>query len=341
MARGGRLPSRQDGSLRAARRAVPQLGDGERRSRGRAAPAASRPSPGAITCFLAPNCPWAHRTQIFRRLKRLEDVISISLAHLPRKRSWLRARRASSAIRLGVFELHLSAYISRRVPNFTGRVTVPTLWDKKNGTIVNNELSQIIRMLNCASTPGASLGRLSIPPICGPRSTRSTSGSTRRSTTAFTGAASQSRSTPMRRRSAAVRDAGLARGLLRAALPLRRAHHRSRLASVHHARALRPAYYYGNFKCNRQLHLRISQSVELSARALSVAGASPRVTDIDIKRDYYAIRGTLNPTGIVPSGRKLRCDAGSGMSAILVDSYVLPKNGLPLTPIHRHSRPTQ
>ena len=44
--------------------------------------------PGRYHLFLAPNCPWAHRTQLYRRLKGLEDVISITLADLPRKRSW-------------------------------------------------------------------------------------------------------------------------------------------------------------------------------------------------------------------------------------------------------------
>ena len=48
--------------------------------------------PGRYHLFLAPNCPWAHRTQIFCRLKGLEDVISISLADLPRKRSWAYSR---------------------------------------------------------------------------------------------------------------------------------------------------------------------------------------------------------------------------------------------------------
>jgi len=48
--------------------------------------------PGRYHLFLAPNCPWAHRTQIFCRLKRLEEVISISLSDLPRKHSWAYSR---------------------------------------------------------------------------------------------------------------------------------------------------------------------------------------------------------------------------------------------------------
>ena len=107
-----------------------------------------RAEPGRYHLFLAPTCPWAHRTQIYRRLKRLETVISVSLSDLPRKRDWAYSQGIGRDLEPidGVFELH-QAYISA-CPNYNGRVTVPTLWDKKEWTIVNNESSQIIRMLN-------------------------------------------------------------------------------------------------------------------------------------------------------------------------------------------------
>ncbi len=104
--------------------------------------------PGRYHLFLAPNCPWAHRTQIYRRLKGLDDVISITLANRPRKRSWAYTQGIGRDLEPvdGVFELH-QAYISAD-SKYTGRVTVPTLWDKQTWTIVNNESSEIIRMLN-------------------------------------------------------------------------------------------------------------------------------------------------------------------------------------------------
>lgn len=104
--------------------------------------------PGRYHLFLAPNCPWAHRTQIVRRLKGLDDIISITLADLPRTRSWAYSTGIGRDLEAvdGVFELH-QAYISAD-PAYSGRVTVPTLWDKQNWTIVNNESSEIIRMLN-------------------------------------------------------------------------------------------------------------------------------------------------------------------------------------------------
>src|ERR1700722_6257962 len=79
--------------------------------------------PGRYHLFLAPNCAWAPRTQIFRRLKRLGGVISASLSDLPGTRSGASPRGIGRDLEPvdGVFELH-QAYISA-VPNYTGRVT--------------------------------------------------------------------------------------------------------------------------------------------------------------------------------------------------------------------------
>ena len=104
--------------------------------------------PGRYHLFLAPSCPWAHRTQIIRRLKGLENVISATLSDRPRVRSWAYTRGIDDIQpgESGVLELH-EIYI-KADPNYTGRVTVPTLWDRQKETIVNNESSEIIRMLN-------------------------------------------------------------------------------------------------------------------------------------------------------------------------------------------------
>lgn len=107
-----------------------------------------RAAPGRYHLFLAPSCPWAHRTQIVRRLKGLEDVISVTLSDRPRKRSWAYSRGIDELQpgENGVLELH-DVYIAAD-PACTGRVTVPTLWDRQEKTIVNNESSEIVRMLN-------------------------------------------------------------------------------------------------------------------------------------------------------------------------------------------------
>ena len=103
---------------------------------------------GRYHLFLAPNCPWAHRTQIVRRIKGLEKVITVSLSDIPRKKSWAYSKGIGKGLDPidGVFELHQAYQVAN--PTYTGRVTVPTLWDKKLWTIVNNESAEIIRMLN-------------------------------------------------------------------------------------------------------------------------------------------------------------------------------------------------
>jgi putative glutathione S-transferase len=106
---------------------------------------------GRYHLYVSLACPWAHRTLIFRSLKHLEDVVSVSNAEpLYGKTGWeFGAARAGTADtangKATLAEIYLLAD-----PHYTGRVSVPTLWDKKRRTIVNNESSEIIRMLNSA-----------------------------------------------------------------------------------------------------------------------------------------------------------------------------------------------
>ena len=103
--------------------------------------------PGRYHLFVAPSCPWAHRTLIVRRFKHLEDVISVSSAEGPRTEGWSYSSGIDSLQpRNGLLWLH--EVYSAAFPGYTGRVTVPTLWDRKRRTIVNNESSEILRMLN-------------------------------------------------------------------------------------------------------------------------------------------------------------------------------------------------
>ncbi|HXX50052.1 MAG TPA: glutathione S-transferase family protein [Xanthobacteraceae bacterium] len=106
---------------------------------------------GRYHLYISLACPWAHRTLIFRTLKKLDDVITISLAEpLYGKTGW-EFRTARGGTLDGVngkatlAEIYLIAD-----PHYTGRVSVPVLWDKKRRTIVNNESSEIIRMFNSA-----------------------------------------------------------------------------------------------------------------------------------------------------------------------------------------------
>jgi len=107
--------------------------------------------PGRYHLYVSYACPWAHRTLIFRALKGLEDVISVSVVHpLMPEESWVFAEYPG-ATKDHVNQAHF-LYENYRLadPQFNGLVTVPVLWDKKKRIIVNNESSEIIRMLNTA-----------------------------------------------------------------------------------------------------------------------------------------------------------------------------------------------
>src|SRR6266446_9050825 len=102
---------------------------------------------GRYYLVTAPSCPWAHRTVLMRKLKGLEDTILILQSDLPKGQGWAYSRGFDGLGPVdGVFHLH-QVYGAAR-PDFTGRATVPVLCDRETRTIVNNESSEIIRMLN-------------------------------------------------------------------------------------------------------------------------------------------------------------------------------------------------
>ena len=106
--------------------------------------------PGRYHLFVSFNCPWAHRAIILRKLKKLEDVVSMSLADRPKTEGWSYSRGVDDLQPSadGIFRLH-QVYKAADA-DYTGKVTVPTLWDRERRTVVNNESSEIIRMLNSA-----------------------------------------------------------------------------------------------------------------------------------------------------------------------------------------------
>ncbi|MEM7016878.1 MAG: glutathione S-transferase C-terminal domain-containing protein, partial [Pseudomonadota bacterium] len=104
-----------------------------------------------ITCdlFVNAGCPWAYRTVLYRSLKGLKDVISISYTQpAAGKEGWTFGNMPEPL--LGARHIH-DVYTAAD-KDFTGRCTVPVLWDKQAETIVNNESADIIRMLNNAFT---------------------------------------------------------------------------------------------------------------------------------------------------------------------------------------------
>ena len=105
---------------------------------------------GRYHLYVSYACPWAHRAILYRALKGLEDVVPMSVAHPSwgGPDGWTFGDTPMSTIdHAGGFYFLYQAYQAAK-PNFTGKVTVPALWDKERKTIVNNESGEIIRMLN-------------------------------------------------------------------------------------------------------------------------------------------------------------------------------------------------
>ncbi len=107
---------------------------------------------GRYHLYVSYACPWAHRALIFRALKDLTDHISVSVVHPDMMEDgWTFATDFGGATGDTLFGSNFLRDIYIKAdPNFTGRVTVPVLWDKAQSTIVSNESAEIIRMFNSA-----------------------------------------------------------------------------------------------------------------------------------------------------------------------------------------------
>ncbi|WP_019672438.1 glutathione S-transferase family protein [Psychrobacter lutiphocae] len=107
--------------------------------------------PNRYHLYVSLACPWAHRTLIYRKLKGLEDMISVSVVHpLMHEHGWT-FEEGDGVIADPIFNAkYMHQIYTKAKSDYSGRVTVPVLWDKKNNTIVSNESSEIIRMFNSA-----------------------------------------------------------------------------------------------------------------------------------------------------------------------------------------------
>ncbi len=106
---------------------------------------------GRYHLYIARACPWAHRTMIFRALKGLEGIIDYSVVHWRMLENGWTFEPGPGVTEDNVNgTAFLHEVYTLAAPDYTGRVTVPVLWDKQRRTIVSNESAEIIRMLNSA-----------------------------------------------------------------------------------------------------------------------------------------------------------------------------------------------
>ncbi|MCB1464364.1 MAG: glutathione S-transferase family protein [Nitratireductor sp.] len=108
-------------------------------------------APGRYHLYVSWACPWAHRALIFRKLKKLEDIISVSVVDwFLGEDGWEFSQRDGATPDAVLGARYLRDIYTAADPGFTGRVTVPVLWDRQRATIVSNESAEIVRMLNSA-----------------------------------------------------------------------------------------------------------------------------------------------------------------------------------------------
>jgi putative glutathione S-transferase len=259
---------------------------------------------GRYHLYVSLACPWAHRALIVRALKGLEETINVSVVHwLMLENGWTFADGpgATPDIVNGARLLH-QVYTTAD-PDYTGRVTVPVLWDRKQGTIVSNESSEIIRMLNSAfdglgANPGdfypAAL-RNQIDEINALVYDTLNNG-VYKSGFATTQSAYEEAATPLFETLDWL-EARLATRRFLAGETFTEADIRLFTTLIRF-----DAVYVGHFKCNLS---RIADYPNLSAYTREIyqlPGVVDTVNFEHIKRHYYESHRGINPAGIVPLG---------------------------------------
>ena len=260
--------------------------------------------PGRYHLYVSYACPWAHRTLIYRALKGLQTMISVSVVHpLMPQESWVFGDYPGSTPDHvhGFDKLHQLYHHSD--PAFDGVVTVPVLYDKHRKTIVNNESSEIIRMLNSAFDRWSST-ELDLYPE------------------------------PLRDAIDSINDVvyhNVNNGVYRTGFATTQSAYEQAYSDLFDTldeledRLSRQRYlagdrlteadwrlfptlvrfdpvYYGHFKCNRRRLVDYPNLWAYTRELYQVSGVAETVNMDHIKTHYYGSHTSINPTGIVPAG---------------------------------------
>lgn len=266
--------------------------------------------------YVSYACPWAHRTLITRHLKGLQKVIPISVVHpLMPDESWVFGTYPGSTPD-HLYDFHaLSQLYHRADPTFSGVVTVPVLWDRHQETIVNNESSDIIRMLNSAFDQWAEIDIDLYPP---------------RLRTEI--------DTINLEVYEAVNNGVYRVGFAKSQRAYEEAYDRlfavldkleSRLAHTHYLTGDTPteadwrlfptlirfdAVYVGHFKCNKRRLVDYPNLWDYTRELYQLPGIAETVNLEHIKTHYYASHLFINPTGIIPKGPEINFFEPTGRS---------------------------
>ena len=279
---------------------------------------------GRYHLYVSLACPWAHRTLIMRALKGLEQIVPVSVTH------WLMAEQGwTFAQGEGVIPdpLFNSRYVhelySRADPGYSGRATVPVLWDKHTQTIVNNESSEIIRMFNRGfDTAGAKPGdyypkehQEEIDAV-NARVYDTLNNGVYKAGFAATQAAYEEALIPLFETLDWLEERlGQSRFLVGDALTEADIRLFTTLVRF-------DAVYNGHFKCNIRRIVDYPNLWAYTRDIYQLPGVTPTVNFMHIKRHYYMSHRHINPTGIVPAGPALDFDSpserGKGVDKLIV-----------------------
>jgi putative glutathione S-transferase len=267
-----------------------------------------RAEAGRYYLYVSLSCPWAHRTVIYRALKGLEGAIGLStVAPLNRPNGWAFTDRpgylpdtANGARYL--YEVYLKA---RR--DYTGRVSVPVLWDRKTATIVNNESPEIIRMLNREFDAFATRRLADLYPEKLRKEIDRVNERVYR--TVNNGVYRAGFATAQDKYEQAVTELFATLDWLEKRLAKRRwlCGERFTEADVRLFTTLVrfDAVYYSHFKCNLRRLIDYPRLWRYTRRIHALPGVARTVDLPEIKAHYYRSMKQLNPTQIVPKGPAL------------------------------------
>ena len=270
--------------------------------------------PGRYRLYVSLACPWAHRTLIFRKLKGLDALIPVSVTH------WLMAddgwtfEPAEGVVPDPVH--HVKAlhelYVAAE-PGYSGRATVPLLWDCKRDTIVNNESAEIIRMLNSAfdgvgATPGDYCPSGLLPAIdaINERIYDTLNNGVYKAGFATTQAAYETAVGPLFETLDWL-EARLARQRYLCGDNVTEADWRLFTTLIRF-----DSVYYTHFKCNLRRLVDYPNLWAYTRALFQWPGIGQTVNFAHIKRHYFQSHRNINPTGIVPLGPRLDLGEPSG-----------------------------
>ena len=261
------------------------------------------PQAGRYHLYASLACPWAHRTLIFRKLKGLESKIGLSITHwLMADEGWNFAE-ADGVVPDPYGARALHEIYTRADPNYTGRVSVPVLWDTVENTIVSNESADIIRMFNSGSGELGAIGNDYYPQE---KREEIDALNDRIYTTVNNGVYKAGFAKTQEAHDAAIAALFDTLDWLEVRLsrqPFLTGDHITEADWRLFTTLIRfDAVYHGHFKCNVRRLVDYSTLLRFTRSLYQFPGVAGTVNFDHIKRHYYLSHPWLDPTGIVPLG---------------------------------------